>query len=243
MTHFFRNATILVCATLLLISPLAGQSFYGSVVGVVADSSGSVLQGATVTLTNTATSERRTATTGDDGSYRFVNLIPGTYKLEVDAHGFRRYVRPNLEVNVEAAVRNDVNMLVGNVAETVEVQATVAQQLQTETATLGGVVSSRSVQELPLNGRNILNLVSTVAGVVPQGSTEGSLTGKNVFAAGNYQIGGGTSNQSATYFDGVPVNDGYGNIVALTPAPDAVSEFKVQTNSNSAEYGRFTGGV
>ena len=243
MTHFFRNATILVCATLLLISPLAGQSFYGSVVGVVADSSGSVLQGAMLTLTNTATSERRTATTGDDGSYRFVNLIPGTYKLEVDAKGFRRYVRQNLEVNVEAAVRNDVNMIVGNVAETVEVQAAITQQLQTETATLGGVVSSRSVQELPLNGRNILNLVSTVAGVVPQGSTEGSLTGKNVFAAGNYQIGGGTSNQSATYFDGVPVNDGYGNIVALTPAPDAVSEFKVQTNSNSAEYGRFTGGV
>ena len=243
MTHLYRTATVMFCATLLLIAPLAGQTFYGSIVGVIADSSGGVLPDATVILTNTATSERRTATTGGDGSYRFVNLIPGTYKLEVDAKGFRHYVRQNLEVNVEAAVRNDVNMLVGNVAETVEVQAAITQQLQTETATLGGVVSSRSVQELPLNGRNILNLVSTVAGVVPQGSTEGSLTGKNVFAAGNYQIGGGTSNQSATYFDGVPVNDGYGNIVALTPAPDAVSEFKVQTNSNSAEYGRFTGGV
>jgi hypothetical protein len=243
MTRFFRVVTMVLCAILILITPVVSQTFYGSIVGVVADSSGSVLQGAAVVLTNTATSERRSATTGDDGSYRFVNLIPGTYKLEVDVHGFRHYIRQNVEVNVEAVVRNDVKMELGNVSETVEVQAGALQQLQTETATLGGVVAARSVQELPLNGRNILNLVSTVAGVVPQGSTEGSLTGKNVFAAGNYQIGGGTSNQSATYFDGVPVNDGYGNIVALTPAPDAVSEFKVQTNSNSAEYGRFTGGV
>ena len=79
--------------------------------------------------------------------------------------------------------------------------------------------------------------------MVPQGSSEGSLTGKNVFAAGNYQIGGGTANQSATYYDGVPVNDTYGNIVALTPSADAVSEFRIQTSNNTAEYGRYTGGV
>ena len=90
---------------------------------------------------------------------------------------------------------------------------------------------------------NVLNLVGLVPGVVPQGSSDGSLTGKNVFAAGNYQIGGGAANQSATYLDGVPVNDTYGNIVALVPSQDTVSEFRVQTNNNSAEYGRYTGGV
>jgi hypothetical protein len=105
------------------------------------------------------------------------------------------------------------------------------------------VVGTRAVQELPLNGRNILNLIALAPGVVPQGSSEGSLTGKNVFAAGNYQIGGGTANQSATYYDGVPVNDTYGNIVALTPSADAVSEFRIQTSNNTAEYGRYTGGV
>ena len=79
---------------------------------------------------------------------------------------------------------------------------------------------------------------------MPQGSSEGSLTGKNVFAAGNFQVGGGTANQSASYFDGVPVQDSaYGNIVVLTPSPDSVAEFKVQTNNSSAEFGRFTGGV
>ena len=133
-------------------------------------------------------------------------------------------------------------MQVGDVSQSVEVQAD-APLLQTETANLSQVVGTRAVQELPLNGRNILNLIALAPGVVPQGSSEGSLTGKNVFAAGNYQIGGGTANQSATYYDGVPVNDTYGNIVALTPSADAVSEFRIQTSNNTAEYGRYTGGV
>ena len=116
--------------------------------------------------------------------------------------------------------------------------------LQTENAAVGILVGSRPVQELPLNGRNVLNLISLAPSVVPQGSSEGSLTGKNVFAAGNFQVGGGTANQSASYFDGVPVQDSaYGNIVVLTPSPESVAEFRVQTNNSSAEFGRFTGGV
>ena len=100
------------------------------------------------------------------------------------------------------------------------------------------------MQELPLNGRNVLNLIAVAPTVVPQGSSDGSLTGKNVFAAGNYQIGGGVANQSASFYDGVPLQDmSYGNIVALTPSPEAVEEFRVQTNNSSAEFGRFTGGV
>ncbi|MGE0407075.1 MAG: carboxypeptidase regulatory-like domain-containing protein, partial [Candidatus Korobacteraceae bacterium] len=208
----------------------------------VTDPQGSVIPGATITLTNNATGERRTANSGADGSYRFVNLVPGNYKLEIESAGFRRYTRDQIEVNVDTIVRVDVPMQLGNLEQTVEVVGEVPI-LQTESAAVGSVVASRPVQELPLNGRNVLNLVTLAPGVVPQGGTEGSLTGKNVFSGGNYQIGGGTANQSATYFDGVPVNDGYGNIVALIPSPDAVSEFRVQTNSNSAEFGRFTGGV
>ena len=99
-----------------------------------------------------------------------------------------------------------------------------------------------AVQELPLNGRNVLNLITVAPTVVPQGGSEGSLTGKNVFAAGNYQIGGGVANQSASLYDGVPLQDtAYGNIVVLTPSPEAVEEFRVQTNNSSAEFGRFTG--
>jgi len=208
----------------------------------VNDTSGAVIQGATATITNAGTGERRTATTAADGAYRFVNLVPGTYRVEFEQKGFKRYTRDQVQVNVEAAVRVDVNMEVGEVTQSVEVTAEAAL-LQTENASLSQVMASRSVQELPLNGRNVLNLVQLVPGVVPQGSSDGNLTGKNVFAAGNYAIGGGTANQSASYFDGVPVNCTYGNIVALVPSQDAVAEFRVQTNNLSAEYGRYTGGV
>ena len=81
-------------------------------------------------------------------------------------------------------------------------------------------------------------------GVVAKGTTDGNaITGKNIFAAGNYQIGGGMANQGAAYYDGVPANSVLGNLVNMVPSPDAVSEFRVQTNSNSAEYGRYSGGV
>jgi hypothetical protein len=222
--------------------PLSSQSFYGSVVGNVNDATGAAMPQANVTLTNTGTSERRTVTTDDQGAYRFVNLIPGTYKLEVERTGFRRHSVDNVIVAVEATLRVDVSLQVGEVTQTLEVSSQ-APLLQTETGSLSQVVSARAVQELPLNGRNVLNLVALSPGVVPQGSAEGSLTGKNVFAGGNYQIGGGMANQSAAYFDGVPVNDSYGNIVALIPSQDVVSEFRVQTNANSAEFGRYTGGV
>ena len=175
--------------------------------------------------------------------YRFVNLVPGTYRLEVELTGFQRWVRDQIQVNVQSTPRVEVALQLGSLQETVLVTGE-APLLQTENASVGTVVGSRAVQELPLNGRNVLNLIAVAPTVVPQGGSEGSLTGKNVFAAGNYQIGGGTANQSASFYDGVPLQDmSYGNIVALTPSPEAVEEFRVQTNNSSAEFGRFTGGV
>ncbi|MFB3778987.1 MAG: carboxypeptidase regulatory-like domain-containing protein [Bryobacteraceae bacterium] len=231
---------VIAASTLIVSAP--GQTFYGSIVGTVSDASGGVVPGATVNLTNNGTGERRTASTATDGAYWFVNLVPGVYRVGVEQARFKRYTREQVEVNVEAAVRADIVLEVGEVSQSVEVTSEVAL-LQTENASLSQVVASRSVEELPLNGRNILNLVALVPGVVPQGSSEGSLTGKNVFAAGNYQIGGGLANQSATLYDGIPVNISYGNATVLVPSQDAVSEFRVQTNNLSAEYGRFTGGV
>lgn len=237
-----RNALLLAASFFLSIVPSAAQSFYGSIIGTINDQSGAAINGAAVSVVNTGTGERRSIVTADDGSFRVLNLVPGTYRVEIQQPGFRRYTRDNVVINVEAAVRVDVNLELGDVTQSVEVQA-AAPLLQTENASLSQIVQSRSVQEMPLNGRNVLNLVQLVPGVVPQGSSEGNLTGKNVFAAGNFQVGGGTANQSASYYDGVTMNDTYGNIVALVPSQDTVSEFRVQTNSNSAEYGRYTGGV
>lgn len=234
----------LVSLVLILVAvPAMSQSFYGSLVSVVRDAQGGTIPGATVILTNPATSERREGVSAEDGTYRFVNLVPGTYRLEVELAGFQRYLRDGLEVNVQSSPRVDVTLQLGSIEETIQVTGE-APLLQTENASVGTVVGSRAVQDLPLNGRNVLNLIALAPAVVPQGGSEGSLTGKNVFAAGNYQIGGGTANQSASFFDGVTVQDAaYGNIVVLTPSPEAVEEFRVQTNNSSAEFGRFTGGV
>jgi hypothetical protein len=133
-------------------------------------------------------------------------------------------------------------MQIGDVSQTVEVSAQAAL-LQTETSSLGTVVDQRKVQEMPLNGRNVLNLVTLVNGVVAQGNAMQNPTGQNIFSFGNYQIDGGIAGQNATFLDGAPLNVAQGSLIALIPTQDAMQEFKVQTNSLGPEYGRFAGGV
>ena len=242
-TCIFGRATTVLVVMLALALSMYGQSFYGSILGTVTDQSGGALSGATVNLTNLGTGEKRQASTGNSGEYQFLNLVPGKYRAEVEHPGFKKAARDNFEVNVSGAVRTDFAMELGEITQTVEV-ASAAPLLQTENANLSQVVNSRSVQELPVNGRNIMNLVALVPGVVAQGSTDGNaITGKNIFAAGNYQIGGGFANQGAVYYDGVPNNSALGNLVNMVPSPDAVNEFRVQTNSNSSEFGRYSGGI
>jgi len=212
------------------------------VVGTVTDPTGSVVVNATVTLTNNATGDKRVTTVGESGEYQFLSLPPGEYTLTVDASGFKHYSHNPIEVQVELATRENVNMAIGTATESVTVTSQ-APIIQSENAALGQVVQGKAVTDIPLNGRNVLALVGLVPGVVPQGSSQGNLTGQNVFAAGNYQIGGGSANQSSTLYDGAPVNISYGNITSLVPSQDAVQEFRVQTNNNTAEYGKYTGGV
>ena len=221
---------------------LLAQSFYGSMVGTVTDASGAVISEATVTLINLGTSERRAATTDGSGNYQFVNLVPGRYRIEITKSGFRRLTRDEIVVEVQSTVRIDAPLTVGDVGEVIEVQAETPM-LQTETSSLGQVVQARAVEQMPLNGRNVLNLVGLVPGVVPQGQSLGNPTNTNISAWGNYQIGGGIGNQSAAYLDGGPLNTGYNNAVQLVPTQDAIQEFRVQTNNLGAEFGRFGGGV
>ena len=229
------------CIGLFSLSSLA-QTFYGSIVGTVTDPSGAIVPGAVVTLTNLGTSERRTSTTDTGGNYQFVNLVPGRYRIDIESSGFKHLTRDEILVEVQAAVRIDAAMQVGDVGQVVEVQAQTPL-LQTETSALGQVVDSRKVQEMPLNGRNVLNLVALVPGVVPQGNAMANPTGQNIFAFGNYQIGGGIAGQNAAYIDGAPLNVAQGSLIALIPTQDAMQEFRVQTNNLGPEFGRFTGGV
>ena len=129
-----------LCASLMLVaSPATSQSFYGSLVSVVRDAQGEVIQGATIGLTNTATRERREGVSAASGEHRFVNLVPGTYKLEVELSGFQRYVRDRIEVNVQSQPRIEITLQLGSLAETVQVTG-ASPVLQTENASLGIVV-------------------------------------------------------------------------------------------------------
>ena len=218
------------------------QTFYGSMIGTVTDQTGSAVPQAQVTLVDLARSDRRSSQTDDSGSYQFVNLVPGQYRLEIEKSGFRRFIREPITVEVQSAVRIDVPMQVGEVSQTVEVQAQTPL-IQTEDASLGRVVESRKVLEMPLNGRNVFGLVAMVPGVVPGGQSGTTPTGSNPFAWGNYQIGGGQANQSAAFLDGAPLNTVYGNLTSLVPTQDAIQEFRVQTNNLGPEFGRLAGGA
>jgi hypothetical protein len=228
-------------------SPASAQTFYGSIVGTVTDATGAVVQGATVTITNLGTNDVQAAKTDTAGDYRFVNLVPANYRVVVETSGFKRFERQSVEVVVDTTARVNAALQIGAATETVEV-GTQAALLQTESGSLGDTIGAKQMDSMPLNGRNAMNLMELVPGVIPQGSSLGSAAA-NLGATtgsvgwGNYQIGGGIPTQSSTYVDGAPTQIMQKNTNALVPTQDTVQEFTVETSGVSPEFGRFGGGV
>ena len=231
-----------LCFILSFTLPAHSQSTYGSISGVVSDSSGAAVTGATVTLTNSSTGEKRTETSGADGHYTFVNLFQGDYRIDVEKAGFKHFAHPTVVVQVQQDTRVDAALTVGQVSETIEVTSETPL-LQTESSSLGQVIEQRKANELPLNGRNIFNLITVSPAAVAQGGSGGSPVGQNPFSWGNYQIGGSFANQGAEYLDGQPLNIGYINLPIIIPTQDSIGEFKVQYSNLGAEWGKFSGGV
>jgi hypothetical protein len=237
---------LFLCSAFALLSltalSLYAQTTFGTIVGTVTDPSGAAIANAPVVLTNLGTNDKRTATTNADGLYQFVNLPPAQYSVEVSQTGFSKVVRSPVTVQTESTTTINLALKVGDVSQTVEVSAQTPL-LQTETSSLGQVIDQRKTNEIPLNGRNPMNLVALVPSVVPQGQAMQNPNGTNPFAWGNFQIGGGMANQAMVWLDGSPVNAAYINLTALVPTQDSLQEFKVATNNLSPEYGRFAGGV
>ena len=233
---------------------LHAQTSYGSVVGTVTDSGGLSIVGAKVTLKSLGTNATQTASTGSGGNYGFTNLNPGPYSVSVSQSGFQSFTRSQVDVQIGGSARVDVALKVGNVAETVTVTAAQAQ-MQTDSASLSGVIEGQQILEAPLNGRNVDNLLDFVPGVIPGGGTQGSTMANGgsgnfqaggqtqAIAYGNYQIGGSFSGQSLFFIDGAGSNIPENNVNALVPTQDAVQEFRVSTSLVSAEFGGFGGGV
>jgi len=231
---------VALLATLLYCGSALGQVDAGAVRGTITDRSGAVVTKAKVTLTNDATGLSVTAVTSRDGTYTFGPIKIGPYTIDVEAAGFRK-ATTQLTVNVQDQARADFQLVPGAASETVVVTA-VAQQLQTQDASVGTVATSQEVNDLPLNGRNYTFLAQLGAGVTKLNPTRG------LDATGSFVANGLTTVHNNYMLDGIDNNNDTvdflnGAAYANLPPPDAIQEFKVQTSNFSAEFGRAGGAV
>lgn len=218
------------------------QSASASLAGRITDPNKAVITDATVTVINTETGVNFQGLTNETGTYYVSNLLPGRYRIEVEKLGFKAVIQSGVILHVQDAVEINFEMTLGSALESVTVEGAQAP-LDTESATVGTVVERRKANELPLNGRNVFNLIVLAPSVIPQGSSTGTPVGVNPFGWNNYQVNGSFGNQSAEYLDGQPLNIGYINLPVLIPTQDSIQEFKVQTSNLGPEWGKFSGGV
>ncbi len=237
-----RKALLALLLCRILSGVLAAQSTSASLTGRVTDPNKAVIGGATVTAINTGTQIRYQGFTNGTGTYYISNLAPGRYRIEVEKLGFKAVIQAGVILHVQDALEVNFEMILGSASESVTVEGS-SPPLDTESSTVGTVVEQRKANELPLNGRNVFNLIVLAPSVIPQGGSTGTPVGVNPFGWNNYQVNGSFGNQSAEYLDGQPLNIGYINLPILIPTQDSIQEFRVQTSNLGAEWGKFSGGV
>ncbi|MBI1750383.1 MAG: TonB-dependent receptor [Acidobacteria bacterium] len=229
-----RCVGALLVALLVFSAGAWAQVSTSSISGTVLDKTGAVVAGAKVSLKNEATGIVQETKTTDAGSYSFASLLPGSYTIAVEMQGFQKWVSTKNPVNVGAPTHVDATLEVGAVTSVVEVESTF-ERLATSNASLGGVIGRKEITELPLNGRNPLNLIVLEPGLVQRtGGSAGS--GTHVFGsrdrAHNVTIDGIDANESS-------VPNPQSNIYRLTP--DNVQEYRVTTHNATPEFGRNSG--
>ncbi|HXN25248.1 MAG TPA: TonB-dependent receptor [Candidatus Dormibacteraeota bacterium] len=234
----FRSRKIgflLVVLGSLLAAGLHAQTFTATLSGRVIDPSGGAVVGAKVTIHNVGTNQEQTVTIAGDGNFVLPLLPPGEYSLSVEATGFKREVRSGITLQVGQQVGIEIKLSLGNVSEVIQVSEDVPL-VQSENASLGNVVDQKKIVELPLNGRDYLQLAQLQPNVFApaQGSTLGFRGGINI--AGNSEVANNYT------MDGIDNNDETTNQPLHRPILDAVREFKVVTGTYAAEYGRQAGG-
>src|SRR5712692_9258827 len=214
-----------------------GQST-AQVSGAVRDQSGAVLPGVEVKVTQTATGLARTVLTNETGSYVLPNLPVGPYRLEAGLPGFRAFSQTGIVLQVNANPVINVSLEVGQVAETVEVQADAAL-VETRSTGVGQVMDNVRVSELPLNARQVTELIILSGAAVGGGAQN---TPRN-YPTDIISVGGGTNDGLTFLLDGGIHNDPYGNQALPLPFPDALQEFKVETSAVPAQYGYHAAGA
>ena len=229
---------LLLLATLTLSAMAGAQGAVGTILGQVSDATGAVVPGARVTVTETDTNVSHTATTGPTGNYTVPYLNPGHYSVQVESGGFSRTRIQHINLEVDQTVRADVVLKVGTTGEQIEVSAQ-AVQLDSESASIGQLISEEQVSDLPLNGRNFTSLMILQPGAVQMNSA-GAPSGEQSTrpgSGGSLILGGGRASANQYLVDGVTINDVMYQTPAFEPSIEAIQEFKAQTETYSAEYG------
>src|SRR2546422_342306 len=232
-----RIAVYVLTASLgiAVVAPTAGaQSTTAQISGTIKDQSGAVLPGVEVTVTQTATGAKRTAVSNETGNYVLASLPLGPYMLEAALPGFKSYVQSGIVLQVDASPTINIVLEVGQVTDQVEVQSNAAL-VETHSSGLGTVMDNQRVIELPLNGRNVTELVF-LAGLANVGGS-GFLNSVRNYPTVMISVAGGIANWTAYNFDGAAHNDAYNSLNLPLPFPDAVQEFKVESSALQAQYG------
>lgn len=226
---------VFVACLILSITPaVSAQVSRGTVLGTVQDASSAVIPGVTVNVINEGTNLTRTVITDETGTYT-VELLPvGQYRVEAELAGFKKEVRTGIELHVDQKARVDLQLTVGNVSEVIEVNE-AAPLVQTEDASLSQTMDNRKIVELPLNGRDIAQLAYLIPGAfAPR-------LGSSLGGRGGFTIAGQIEDSNQLMLDGVNNNGGGTHEIAARVNVDAIQEFKIQTNTYGAQYGRFAG--
>jgi outer membrane receptor protein involved in Fe transport len=220
---------------------MLAQTFTARLTGTVTDPSASPINAAAVTAKNAATNAATTATTNDSGVYVMPILPPGEYEVSVDAAGFQKRLQKQVRLEVNQSAVLDFALTVASVATEVIV-TDEAPVLQTESGNVGTTINSQTIDELPLVQRDVMAVVRLAPGVIAKGQVGDARGGRGVFNS-NFSVGGGRTSTNEVLLDGAVNTIGDFNGVAFSPPPDSVQEFRVETNSFSAEFGRTGGGA
>ena len=233
---------MLLCSTSTRLFAQASAGASAQISGLVSDPAGAVVPGATVTATQTSTGSTRAAVTGVDGSYVLPNLSVGPYKLQVVSSGFKTYDQTGIVLQVSDSVTVNIKLQIGSTSQSITVSAD-ASMVNTESSSVSTVIENNRVVDLPLNGRNLTQLV-LLAGAAVSTNFGDYLSSKNYPTSLTIQVAGGEAAGTGYIVDGGGAyNDLYGGSNLPLPFPDAIQEFSVQTSMIPAQFGGFPGGV
>src|SRR5262245_37191112 len=222
----------------------AAQAVSGTILGSVSDGRRAAVAGVKIILTHTQTGLTRSVVSDTEGEYVAPSLPPGSYNVSAEAPGFKKLSLANVQLSVDQKARVDLKLEVGATTESVTIEG-ATPLVQTESSDLSGTVNETQIKNLPLNGRNFVQLTRTLPGVqrgIPGANIDGagSLAWR---ASASFAANGMRTRDNNFMLDGVDNNEIWLNSVVIFPSVDALEEFKVQTSTYSAEFGRSSGGV